>query len=520
MKHFEGKLGVDGLWNSFDYDETEFAIMNMPYSYYDLGVPKVTSLVYIGEEEKPIVLPEGCNCCDYMFYDHLFKKPDSLKDLNTLNVKSMAYMFSHCTFKKATILNFNTSNVENMSFMFQLSEFAKGSSLGDNFNTLNVKNMNSMFNNCKLPVGFSLGGNFNTSNVEDMGYIFSYCSLPKGFSLGNKFYTKNVRNMRNMLSDCKLPEGFTLGRFFDTFNVKDMGGMFANCVMSEGFTLGNKFDTSNVEVMNSMFANCVFPSGFSLGNLFNTVNVKNMWDMFCWVHFPKGFTLGDNFNTRSVEVMDSMFRACVFPKGFTSLGGNFYTSGVIHMTRMFSDSKFMDMFSLGDKFIVSSDTITDEMFFACVFKKGIDLGNHFQPDCFTSIFEKSNLPDDVLKLPNNEVVDYLNNKVKETNRRVVSDCKKEIVAHLKDGVSIDKTVALVSKGKNVDLELVCEAKKEVLDTLSKKCLVAVDSIMSMEGGRSKYTVGQAKEKLISKKYPEEVVNEVLINYLRDQYLYK
>ena len=26
MKHFEGKLGVDGLWNSFDYDDTEFAI--------------------------------------------------------------------------------------------------------------------------------------------------------------------------------------------------------------------------------------------------------------------------------------------------------------------------------------------------------------------------------------------------------------------------------------------------------------------------------------------------------------
>lgn len=44
--------------------------------------------------------------------------------------------------------------------------------------------------------------------------------------------------------------------------------------------------------------------------------------------------------------------------------------------------------------------------------------------------------------------------------------------------------------------------------------------MSLEDGRSKYTVGQAKEKLISKKYPEEIVNEVLINYLSDQYLYK
>ena len=174
MKHFEGKLGVDGLWNSFDYDDTEFAIQNMPYSYYDLGDPKVTSLVYIGEGKKPIVLPEGCNCCDYMFYDYSFRNPDRLNDLNTLNVKSMAYMFSHCTFKKEVILNFNTSNVENMSFMFQLSEFSKGFALGNNFNTSSVKSMNSMFSNCKLPVGFSLGDNFDTSNVEDMGYIFSY----------------------------------------------------------------------------------------------------------------------------------------------------------------------------------------------------------------------------------------------------------------------------------------------------------------------------------------------------------
>lgn len=214
MKHFEGKLGVDGLWNSFDYDDTEFTIKGMPYSYYELDDPKVTSLVYIGEGKKPIALPEGCNCCDYMFYDYSFRNSDSLKDLNTLNVKSMAYMFSCCKFKKAIILNFNTSNVENMSFMFDSCEFSNGSSLGDNFNTSNVKNMRGMFSNCKLPrVGFSLGDNFDTYNVEDMGYIFNYCSLPKGFSLGNKFYTNNVKNMRGMLSNCKLPEGFTLGSF-------------------------------------------------------------------------------------------------------------------------------------------------------------------------------------------------------------------------------------------------------------------------------------------------------------------
>lgn len=57
MKHFEGKLWVDGLWNSFDYDDTEFAIRGMPIS--DIRVINMSSLVYIGEEKKPIVLPEG-----------------------------------------------------------------------------------------------------------------------------------------------------------------------------------------------------------------------------------------------------------------------------------------------------------------------------------------------------------------------------------------------------------------------------------------------------------------------------
>ena len=77
---------------------------------------------------------------------------------------------------------------------------------------------------------------------------------------------------------------------------------------------------------------------------------------------------------------------------------------------------------------------------------------------------------------------------------------------------------MVARSKNVDLEVVCEAEKEVLDSLSKKCLAAVNSIMSMENGRSKYTVGQAREKLISKKYPKEVVNEVLVDYLSEKYL--
>lgn len=118
-------------------------------------------------------------------------------------------------------------------------------------------------------------------------------------------------------------------------------------------------------------------------------------------------------NTGNVKYMEGMFCCCTFLKGFISLGSNFDTSGVVNMTRMFYESTFMDEFTLGNKFIISSATDTEDMFCGCVFKKSIDLGNGFQTNCSTNIFERSNLPDDVLKLPNNEIVDFLNSKVKE-----------------------------------------------------------------------------------------------------------
>lgn len=238
IKHFAGELGCSSIYCSFDYDDSEFEIKSTGDNY--------NYLKYIGDESKPIVLPDGCICCDDMFIKYSFKNKDSLK----------------------------------------------------NFDTSKVVSMQSMFEECKFPEGFTLGDKFNTSSVKIMKSMFDVSIISKGFSLGDKFDTSKVINMYNMFSDCVLPEGFTLGDKFDTSSVENMCGMFSNCEIPKGFTLGDKFNTSKVTDMKYMFANCVLPEGFILGDKFDISRVDDMTDMFYACTLPE-----DIFNKSNKEII-------------------------------------------------------------------------------------------------------------------------------------------------------------------------------------------------------------------------
>ena len=263
IKHFAGELGCSSIYCSFDYDDSEFEIKNTRDNY--------NYLKYIGDESKPIILPDGCICCDYMFERYSFKNKDSLK-------------------------NFDTSKVVSMQSMFQC---------------------------CKFPEGFTLGDKFDTSNVEDMYLMFCGSTLPEGFTLGDKFDTSSVKFLSQMFYDCgELPEGFTLGDKFDIHSAININSMFFGCSLQEGFTLGDKFDTSNVEDMRWLFAYCKLPEGFSLGNKFNTSSVKYIAYMFRCCEFPEVFTLGDGFDVSHIpdvgnewdEEIGCMFLDCNLPK--------------------------------------------------------------------------------------------------------------------------------------------------------------------------------------------------------------
>lgn len=86
IKHFTGELGYSSIYCSFDYDDSEFEIKSPTRDNYNY-------LKYIGDESKPIVLPDGCICCDNMFVKYSFKNKDSLKNFDTSKVVSMQSMF-------------------------------------------------------------------------------------------------------------------------------------------------------------------------------------------------------------------------------------------------------------------------------------------------------------------------------------------------------------------------------------------------------------------------------------------
>lgn len=118
IKHFAGELGYNNTFCSFEYDDSEFRLKYYKEENYSY-------LKYVGNESRPIVLPEGCICCDGMFVHHRFKNKDSLK-------------------------NFDTSLVVDMTSMFQYCKFPEGFTLGDKFDTSKVTDMYRMFYECEF----------------------------------------------------------------------------------------------------------------------------------------------------------------------------------------------------------------------------------------------------------------------------------------------------------------------------------------------------------------------------------
>lgn len=98
-----------------------------------------------------------------------------LKDLKTMHVSNMSYMFRSCEkLKNINVSHFNTTNVENMAGMFYGCHSVTSLDLSS-FNTSKVTNMSNMFAFCKSLAILDLK-NFDTSNVTDMSDMFLGCS--------------------------------------------------------------------------------------------------------------------------------------------------------------------------------------------------------------------------------------------------------------------------------------------------------------------------------------------------------
>ena len=91
---------------------------------------------------------------------------------NTINVKSMKFMFYHCSMlQNINLLSFDTKNITDMSFMFKRCYKLRKLDLSS-FNTKNVIKMVSMFSYCDKLQDIDIS-NFDLENVLDKGHIFN-----------------------------------------------------------------------------------------------------------------------------------------------------------------------------------------------------------------------------------------------------------------------------------------------------------------------------------------------------------
>lgn len=462
IRHYEGKLGHCNEYNSFDYDDSIFKIV-------DNG-ELVCIYIGDGERKEPLKLPEGLTVCNSMFSGLIIKDPNFFAEFDTSKVVEMYRMFAGCT-------------------------FPDGFKFGSKFNTSKVVDMIEMFNEAEFPMNFCLDGGFNTSSVEDMGGMFSSCSLPYGFSLGRNFDTSRVEEMNYMFSKCNFPEIFTLGNKFDTSNVSNMENMFYGAVRV-GFSLGDKFDTSKVETMLGMFMECKFANGFSMGNKFDTSKVKDMMSMFMGCVFPTGgISLGDKFTINNSTEIEGMFSDCVIPIGF-DFGKKFSSDCVSRQEYeedLYNAFTYTTFECVPDT--VDPDDAVDYMV-AVNFNTGKLKNTNQGKDSSSKMFSTGSNGFDIENI--------------STSATGKDTLKQEVRNYLKSGSTGNSILKVKEEfGDRLDFELASEISQELIEEckpIAKKSL------------ESDVTVGDTLYSLCSKGYPKEVVALSIVEVLSNQYL--
>ena len=273
----------------------------------DLHKSEITKAVF-----APSFAEARPTTCAYWFSScKKLKNIEGIEFLNTEKVKDMRGMFYECIcLENLDLSKFDTKNVTNMRNMFYNCQKLKTLDLSS-FETDMVTNMESMFYNCILLNTLKLTNKFNTQKVEDMCSMFNSCKELKTINLSG-FDTQNVEDMSKMFNLCKSLESLDLSNF-NTLKVTLMDNMFNQCLQLTSLDLSN-FDTQKVTKMSNMFFYCTGLKTVDISN-FNTQAVRNMDSMFGYCTNLATIYVGDNFVTTNASSSNNMFNNCQLLKG-------------------------------------------------------------------------------------------------------------------------------------------------------------------------------------------------------------
>ena len=276
-------------------------------AWCDLHKSEITKAVF-----APSFAEARPTTCAYWFGScKKLKNIEGIEFLNTEKVKDMRGMFYECIcLENLDLSKFDTKKVTNMRNMFYNCQKLKTLDLSS-FETDMVTNMESMFYNCILLNTLKLTNKFNTQKVEDMCSMFNSCKELKTINLSG-FDTQNVEDMSKMFNLCKSLESLDLSNF-NTLKVTLMDNMFNQCLQLTSLDLSN-FDTQKVTNMSNMFFYCTGLKTVDISN-FNTQAVRNMDSMFGYCTNLATIYVGDNFVTTNASSSNNMFNNCQLLKG-------------------------------------------------------------------------------------------------------------------------------------------------------------------------------------------------------------
>ena len=289
------------------------------------------------------------------------------------------------------IENFNTSNVKTMAFMFEHCSSLKSLDLSS-FDTRNVSNMKYMFNECWGLTSLDLS-NFDTRNVTEMSRMFYECRNLTTIYASDKFVVKEGANGGDMFLSCpniigEIPYNGTI----DATYAKVEGGYFTDKVYTRpwvkyadgtlAFKYGYKKTPGKDEYLmnegnnapqwytdhiasdgtNSEITKVVFDKMFSV------IRPTSCYKWFYGLNRLDNIEGIENLNTSEVTNMSGMFGLC---ESLTSLElAHFDTQKVADMSYMFSGAEKLQTIYVSDQFVLQNGIKSLQMFYGCKSLKG------------------------------------------------------------------------------------------------------------------------------------------------------
>ena len=198
--------------------------------------------------------------------------------VNTINPKSMAYMFSGCN--KLTSIDFGPikgSSIESMNSMFYNCEELTTVNM-ENFLFTSLKSTEHMFYNCyKLTtIKMDLSTAFY---IETMEYMFMKCKSLVSIDLSGVESPKLTR-INSLFSECTSLKSVNLSNF-STDTVVFMSYLFKNCSSLTSIDLSS-FNTRKALFLYNMFFMCESLTSIDISNFYidSKMNEDRLWEMF------------------------------------------------------------------------------------------------------------------------------------------------------------------------------------------------------------------------------------------------